>query len=140
MYRGFRWAVFAAFVLVAVAVGFTSYNAGVSHGLAVSAAATAVQQQPGSAAAPPPPALYAPYGPYYGWYGPGYRPWGFGFFGPVLFLLFWFFIFRLIFWGGFHRRRWYYGGGRYDAPPAFEEWHRRAHDRMSGQPTPTQTI
>jgi len=138
MYRGFRWALLAAFVLVAVAVGFASYNAGVSHGLAVSAAASAAQQ-PGNAAAPTP-VPYAPFGPYYGYYGPWYRPWGFGFFGPVLFLFFWFFIIRLIFWGGFRRRRWYYCGGPYDAPPAFEEWHRRAHDRMSGQPTPTQTI
>ena len=65
----------------------------------------------------------------YGWY----RPWGFGLFGPFMLVVFWFLLFRIFFWGGFHRRRWHYPGV-YEAPQAFEEWHRRAHDRMSGQP------
>ena len=47
-------------------------------------------------------------------------------------VLFWFLAFRVFFWGGFHRRRWYYPGP-YDAPPSFEEWHRRAHERMTGE-------
>jgi hypothetical protein len=111
----FRWAGFVAAVLVAVAVGVTSYNVGVSHGLAIGAQAS-------GAAVPAVP--YGPYGPY-GWY----RPWGFGFFGPFVFVLFWFLIFRFVFSGGFHRRRWH--RGPYDAPPAFEDWHRRAHDRMN---------
>jgi hypothetical protein len=98
--------------LVAAVVGVAAYDAGVSHGLAQQVAAA------GNA-----PAAY-PY-PYH-WH----RPWGFGIFFP---LLFGFLLLRLIFWGGFGHRRW--GGGAYcgtagrDVPPAFEEWHRRAHER-----------
>jgi len=117
MDRRFRWAVVHAALLGAAAIGVVSYNAGMSHGLAMSAAAAAGTAS-GAPAYPPP---YA----FYGWY----RPWGFGFFGPFLFILFWFFIARLLFWGGFHRRRWYYGRP-YDGPGAFDEWHRRAHERM----------
>jgi hypothetical protein len=108
-----RWAAVSAAVLFAAIVGVVSYNAGVSHGLAV--AAPAAGAGPGTAVP-------------YGWY----RPWGFGFF-PFGFVLFWFLLFRLVFWGGFHRRRWYYRG-LHDAPPSFEEWHRRAHERMNGVP------
>ena len=59
---------------------------------------------------------------------------GFGLFPffPFVFILFWFFFARGIFWrGGWHRRGWDSGscGG---VPPAFEEWHRRAH----AQPEP----
>jgi hypothetical protein len=127
MDRRFRWAAMLTLLLVAVVVGVVSYNAGVSHGLAVSAVANS------ASGGQVPPVPYGPYGPY-GWY----RPWGFGFgFGPLLFVLFWFLIFRLIFWGGYHRRRWHYRGP-YDTPPAFEEWHRRAHERMNTQtPSPT---
>ena len=113
MNRRFARAALFAAALVAVAVGVVSYNAGVSHGLAI--------------AAPPPGAPAGAVGPYY-WY----RPWGFGF-GPLAILLFWFLLFRVFFWGGFHRRRWYYPGP-YDIPPRFEEWHRRAHERMNSQP------
>ena len=107
----FRWAAMLTTILGAVIVGVVSYNAGVSHGLAIS------------------PALAnAPVGPYV-----GYRPWGFGFgFGPFFLVLFWFLAFRMFFWGGFHRRRWHFGddpGG----PRTFEEWHRRAHERMDSQ-------
>jgi hypothetical protein len=114
MDRRFRWVRVVTAVLAAVIVGVISYNAGVSHGLAIS------------------PALAnTPAGPY-GWY----RPWGFGFgFGPVfLLLLFWFLMLRLFFWGGFHRRRWHYGD-EHGGPQAFEEWHRRAHERMDSQPS-----
>jgi hypothetical protein len=112
MDRGFRLIAFVGAVLVAVMVGFVSYNAGVSHGLAVSTSAPGV--------------LAAPYGPY-GWY----RPWGFGLFAPFLFLFFWLFLFRAFFWGGFGRRRWCRPVS-YDAAPDFDEWHRRAHERMKG--------
>ena len=123
MDRRFRWAVLVAAVLGGVAIGVVSYNAGVSHGLAMGATA-------GAASVSPVPG--APFGPY-GWY----RPWGFGF-GPFVFLLFWFLVFRLFFWGGFHRRRWYYRGP-YNTPPSFEEWHRRAHERMNSEaPVPTE--
>ena len=112
MDRRFKLAAVLAAVLLAVAVGVIAYNAGVSHGLAIA----------GSAG----PAPTGPFPPY-GWY----RPWGFGFFGPFLFVLFWFFLLRVLFWGGFYRRRWMYPGFQ-DAPPSFDEWHRRAHERMSG--------
>ena len=113
MNRHFRWAAAFAAVLVAALVGVVSYNVGLSHGLAIGPAAGA------------PAGMIVPYG----WY----RPWGFGLFGPFMLVVFWFLLFRIFFWGGFHRRRWHYPGV-YEAPQAFEEWHRRAHDRMSGQP------
>jgi ABC-type Fe3+ transport system permease subunit len=120
MDRRFRWAAVLAALLIAVGVGVISYNAGVSHGLAIGASSSGAS-------------VPAPFGPY-GWY----RPWGFGFFGPFVFVLFWFLVFRLLFWGGFYRNRWYYRG-RYDFPSSFDEWHRRAHERLNGQAkSPTQ--
>jgi len=113
MNRHFTWAGVLGAVLVATIVGVVSYNLGFSHGLAIGPAAGA------------PAGMIMPYG----WY----RPWGFGLFGPFLLIVFWFLLFRTFFWRGFHRRRWPYPGV-YDAPHAFEEWHRRAHERMSGQP------
>jgi hypothetical protein len=83
MERRFHWGMFALLVLTAVAVGMLSFNAGVSHGLALSAAP-----------------------PYY-WH----RGWGWGFgVGPIFVLLFWFMmfgVFRALLWGGGYRRRWY---------------------------------
>jgi hypothetical protein len=120
MDRRFRWAAFLSAILGAVIVGVVSYNAGVSHGLAISPALANV---PAGTVVP------------YGWY----RPWGFGFgFGPFFLVLFWFLAFRMFFWGGFHRRRWC-AGDQYGAPPAFEEWHRRAHERMNNQPAAPQS-
>ena len=62
-----------------------------------------------------------------------WRPWGFGFgffpFFPLLFILFWFVIVRGLFWRGAWGRGCAYGG----VPPAFDEWHRRAH-AQEGQP------
>jgi hypothetical protein len=118
----FRWAAVVAAVILAAAVGLVAFNAGVAHGLAIGAAA-------GAAVTPP----LAPFGPWaYGWY----RPWGFGFFGPIGVLFLWFFVFRVLFWGGFHRRRWMaHGSG---VPPTFDEWHRRAHERMNGAATVTE--
>ena len=113
MNRHFRWTAILAALLVAALVGVVSYNVGVSHGLAIGPAAGA------------PAGMIAPYG----WY----RPWGFGLFGPFMLIVFWFLLFRIFFWGGFHRRRWHHPG-MYDAPYGLEEWHRRAHERMSGQP------
>ena len=106
-------------VLAVVAIGVAAYDAGVAHGLAQQVSVTAG------------PGAY-PY-PYY-WH----RPWGFGIFFPLLFALL---FLRLVFWGALgHRRfygRGYCGGGRYDVPPAFEEWHRRAHERGPQDPAPT---
>jgi hypothetical protein len=111
----FRWFALVAVVLIAVAVGMISYNAGVSHGLAMAPAAA-------NAAAPGAAPVYPPYMPYM-WY----RPWGFGF-GPIFLLLVLFFVIRPLLWGGFHRRRYYWDA--HDVPPRFEEWHRRAHEKM----------
>jgi hypothetical protein len=109
-----RWGVVVLAVLVALGLG-VAYQAGVSHGLAL--------QIPAGTAFP---SAY-----YYGWY----RPWGFGWFGPLFFLFIWFAVLRGIFWGG--RRRWYYSRW-HDVPPAFDDWHRRAHERMtSDRPSPT---
>jgi hypothetical protein len=133
MNRRFRWGAVVAATLLAVVVGLTSYNAGVSHGLAVAPAAAALAQ--GQAPAPAVPML-----PYY--YGYGYRPWGWGFhvFPFGLFgLLFFFLLLRFAFGWGW-RRRWYYGGP-HGVPMAFDEWHRRAHERMTAEPsTPPRTL
>ncbi len=102
-----RWlaisAVFGSLILAVVA-----YNFGLSEGAARAAAASGT----------------LPAYPYW------HRPWGLGFAFPFLFFVFWFVIARSFFWAGPWRRRWYY----YDdaVPPAFEDWHRRAHERMTG--------
>jgi hypothetical protein len=101
-------------VLIAIAVGTVAYNAGLSHGFAMSA--------PAAGGAQGAPIYYR------------YHPWGFGFF-PLGILFFWFFVARLFFWGGFGRR-WHRGPyypGPYDAP-SLEDWHRRAHEQMNNQP------
>jgi hypothetical protein len=116
----FRWMAGLAVLLVAIAVGTVAYNAGMSHGLAISA--PAVGAAPGA----------APGGPAAAYYYYARRPWGFGFF-PLGILLFWFLFARLFFWGGWYRRHGYYPGP-YDAPPSFDEWHRRAHERMNNPP------
>jgi hypothetical protein len=58
------------------------------------------------------------------------RPWGFGFgffpFFPLFFILFWAFVLRGMFWRGGWRGR---GCGYDGVPPAFDEWHRRAHEK-----------
>jgi hypothetical protein len=103
------------FVLIAATiVGVVSYNAGVSHGLALAPVAGAA-----------PPAVPAPY--------MYYRPWGVGWgLAPLFFLGFWWFmvfgVFRGGFWGGMHRR---YGYGPGWREHAFDEWHRRAHEEMN---------
>jgi len=125
----FGW-LFAGVLMIALAasVGMYSYNLGLAHGVAESARIAA--ERGGTA---PVVALWP-------------RPWGFGFgfgffpFFPFLFILFWFFIIRALFWrgawgyrGGWGHRRWDTGG----VPPAFEEWHRRAHAQQGTPATPT---
>lgn len=98
-------------VVLAIGVGVLSYNAGVSHGLALAPAA-------GATTGAIPPVFYRPWG------------WGWGF-SPLFFLGFWFimvFIFRGLFWGGMYRRCGYGPGWRANA---FDEWHRRAHEEMA---------
>ncbi len=109
-----------AIALVAL-VGVYIYNLGVAHGLAEGTAATGVGGRDA---------------PFIGWW----RPWGFGFgffpFFPFLVILFWFVVLRGFFWRGpWYGRRFVGRGwndGRDGVPPAFEEWHRRVHDRQEG--------
>ena len=136
MDRRFRWGAVVAAVLLAAVVGVTSYRAGVMHGLAVAPAAAALAQ--GQTAAPAVPLLPYYYG--YGWYrpwGPGFHFFPFGLFG----LFFFFLLFRLALGSGWGwSRRWYHGGP-HGVPPAFDEWHRRAHAHMTTEPsTPSRTV
>jgi len=111
-----RWIALAGALLLAVAVGFWAYQAGVAHGI----------EQSGKIVVPPSGGPYPyPY-PYYGWH----RPWGFGFFFVPLFFIFWFFVVRGLFW----RRAWY--GGGYGPRGRFDEWHRQAHARDAGAEPP----
>ena len=105
-----RWIVVVGALLLAATVGLVAYQAGMAHGI----------EQSGKIVAPP----SGPY-PYYG-YG-WHRPWGFGFLFVPLFFAFWFFVVRGLFW----RRAGYGGGcGPYGR---FEEWHRQAHARGTGE-------
>ena len=118
-----RWGIVALAVVAAIAIGATAYQAGVSHGIAMQPPVANAPAAPGGAqAVPPPPYPYYPYR-YYG-------PWRFGFFGPLLTILLFVFLFRMLFWGfwGWRRRYWHFDPelGR----ARFDEWHRRAHERM----------
>ena len=115
MWRGL--AIAALVIVVAAAVGIGAYNEGVAQGIA----------QGGAIAAATPDVSHAYHG--HEWH----RPWGGGFVMFPLFVLFFsFFCLRGMLWrgpwaGGWRHR--YYDAG---VPPAFEEWHRRAH----GEPPP----
>jgi hypothetical protein len=118
---GFRLAIGIALVVMLAAVGVYTYNLGVAQGIAESGRAIAA---PGTTV---PVVAFWP------------RPWGFGFFPifPLLFIFFWFFILRGLFWRGAWYRR---GCGSGGVPPAFDEWHRRAHAQQDQQgPRPSQT-
>jgi len=126
MSHRFDWAIIVLVVVALLGItGVTSYNAGVARGATQSSTVAAA---PDAAA------------PVYHWHA---RPWGWGFFPffPLWILFFWLFALRGLGW----RRRWYgpYGyrhwyGDRYgypeDVPPAFDEWHRRAHARPNAPP------
>ncbi len=101
----------------AAAIGIGAYDLGVEH------AAQAVGQHAVELPADAQPAYAHPY-PYPHYWGHGF------FFFPFVGVLFLFLIARLLFWRG----RWHRGGYcRHDGvPPAFEEWHRRAHS--AGEP------
>jgi hypothetical protein len=116
-----RFGVGIVFVLVlivaVVGAGALGFNLGLAQGLA---GAPVVAPATGA----------APY--VYGAPWLFYRPFGFGFgflgclFPLVGFLIF-FSLLRLVFWrggwrGGMHHRDW-----SQSVPPAFEDWHRRAH-------------
>ena len=106
----------AIVVCAAIAgVGFYAYNLGVAQGVAESGRALAA---PGAGT---PVVVVWP------------RPWGFGFgffpFFPLVFILFWVFVARGLFWRGRRGRACGYDG----VPAAFDEWHRRAHAREGQQ-------
>jgi len=104
------WVLALVVVLASAAVGLVGYNIGISHGMAQGAGTDAN---------------------FYGWH----RPWGFGFMFPLLFFFAWVVLFRGLWWGfgGPWRHRYYYPG-EYGPHPRFDEWHRRAHDRMKENP------
>jgi hypothetical protein len=110
-----RWIVIVGALLLAVAVGFWAYQAGVAHGIEQSAK---IVVPPVGGAYPYP----YPY-PYYGWH----RPWGFGFLFVPLFFVFWLVVVRGLFW----RRGWY--GGGCGPSGRFDEWHRQAHARDAAE-------
>ena len=94
-------AIAALAVLVGSAIGIGAYNAGVAHAVAD---------------------------------GGRQVHWGHGFFPifPLFFFFFFFVLMRGLWWGGRWGRGWGPGWGygyryRDGVPPAFEEWHRRAH-------------
>ncbi len=106
----FSWLIGLGAIALLAVVGVYAYNIGVAHGLAESGRFAVA------------PGAGVPVGPWWP------RPWGFGFFPffpvfPLLFLLFAFVIARALFWRGAWHGRGYCGG----VPPAFDEWHRRAH-------------
>ena len=116
----FRAVVVGVLVLAgAAAIATGAYNWGLAQGIAESGRAVV---------APPAGAPYV-----YVWP----RPWGFGFFPvfPLLFLFLFFFVVRGMLWRGPGRGGW--GSGCGGAPPAFDEWHRRAHaaDREAARPS-----
>ena len=91
------------------AAGFYCYNLGLSQGVAEAGRAVA-----GPSGGAPVFVMWP-------------RPWGVGFglfpFFPLLFILFWFFVARGLFWRGGWRGR----GCDYGSTEALNEWHRRAH-------------
>lgn len=128
-----RRVMFAALAF-ALIVGGLSYMAGYHRGLARPPAvavgapvAQGVPTAPGPAGGAAP--MVYPYGP---WHGHGPRG---GWFGPVAFLLFGLVAIRMLAWGG------PWGHRRYACQPwtpgPLDEWHRRAHERMTPHdPTP----
>ena len=115
----FRWLIGFAMIAALAGVAFYSYNLGVAQGVAESARIVAAPGVTG--------------GPVVIWPG----PWGYGFglfpFFPFLFILFWLFVLRGLFW----RRAWWgrgYGCGYGGVPPAFDELHRHAHGQQGPPP------
>ena len=110
------WGIVLGVVLLSAVAGIIAYNIGLSHGLAQ----TAATQAPG---VPP-----------YGYLA--YRPWGFGFGFPLfLLIIVWFASLRALRWGGGPPWRHRYYMDARGIPPAFDEWHRRAHEHMKEGPS-----
>jgi hypothetical protein len=71
--------------------------------------------------------------------GPGAVPWpvlgwGFGPYIGLFWLFIWLMLIRGLFWGRPWRRGRYYYGRLDDLPADFDDWHRRAHERMKEAP------
>jgi len=128
-FRRKRWVAILFVAIIATVVGLVAYNAGVAHGVAISGAVAGAVERDARGAMYPYPYPYA-----FGWHPWGFGFGGFGFFFPFLFFGLWFLAFRFLFWGGPWRRRHWHEGGPHDLPPAFDEWHRRAHERMNTAP------
>jgi hypothetical protein len=115
MGSGRSWLIGLVIVALVAVIGVYTYNLGVAQGIAESS-------RVGTATGTVPVVVWP-------------RPWGFGFgffpFFPLLFILFALFAFRGLCWRGAWRGRGYGG-----VPPAFEEWHRRAHERQEQPPAP----
>jgi hypothetical protein len=109
-----RWGAIVFALLLALGIGYGAYSYGFSQGVATSPQIAAAVRDGGG------------YGAYHPWH---HGPFGFGFFPifPFFAIFFWFLIAKLFFWGRPWRHRGWYGPG--DVPPAFEEWHRRAHEQ-----------
>jgi hypothetical protein len=126
----FRVVVFLLLALAgAAAIGAGAYQAGVQHGF-VEAGRTAALPVEGAS-----PVYIVP--------GAWHGPWHGGFF-PIVPLVVAFFLVAFVVRGLAWRGRGGCGpggrGGRRDGvPPVFEEWHRRAHERMAGPPPPAPT-
>ena len=112
MRRSYAVALTIVAILVGIGIAVGAYHVGVNHGLAETGHAGTVVR------------------PYYGGPGWGFFPFGFLFF-PLLIIGF-FALARLLFWGG----RWGDHGhphphamGGWQGREAFEDWHRREHER-----------
>jgi hypothetical protein len=116
----FRFFLVLVLLAVLAAAGIYVYNIGLSQGLAQ--ATNQSGQAPGA----------TPYSPY--WYGPYFRPFGFGF--GFLGFLFWafliFFLLRALFWRPLWGRRWHHGDWDRNFPERMEEWHRQMHEKSPG--------
>jgi len=113
----YQWLIGLFVIAMLAIVGVYAYNMGVAQGLAESGRLV------GAPGAGVPVVLW--------------RPWGFGFFPffPLLFILFWFVALRGLFWRGAGDGR---ACGYRGVPPAFDEWHRRAHAQQ-GPPAGTES-
>jgi hypothetical protein len=88
-------------LLAGNAIGYLAYNAGVAHGVAISASGAGADIERGAQVAV-----------HRGYYGYGWHP--FGFFGPLLFVFFWIFVARMLFWRRWGRHGyWRHGYGYY---------------------------
>jgi hypothetical protein len=115
-------AVILLMLALAAAVGAGAYQAGFAHGLGDAGHSVALPTDTATR-------IYVWPGPWHG----GFFP-----FGPLFGLLIAFVLVRALLWGGAWRGRCGYGRYRDDAvPPAFEEWHRRAHERQDRTAAPS---